>query len=31
MTCFDEIIRNDNKDLFECVYTHSKKIKRDFK
>lgn len=30
MTCFDEIIRTDNKDLLECVYSYTKKLKRNF-
>ncbi|CDW79760.1 ankyrin repeat protein [Stylonychia lemnae] len=31
MNCFDEIVRNDNKDLFECVYTLTKNMKRNLK
>lgn len=31
MSGFDEILRNDNLDLFECVYEHTKKIKRNYK
>jgi ankyrin repeat protein len=31
MTCFDEIIRTDNKDLLECVYHLTKNIKRNMK
>ena len=29
LTTFDEIVRNDHKDLFECVFPYAKKIKRD--
>lgn len=31
MNCFDEIIRNDNLELFECIYSYAKLIKRDMK
>ena len=31
MNCFDEIIRTDNKDLFECVFDLAKKVKRNLK
>jgi ankyrin repeat protein len=31
MTSFDEILRNDNIELFECVFEHTKKIKRNMK
>jgi ankyrin repeat protein len=31
MTCLDEIVRNDNRDLFECVFEHTKEIKRNLK
>ena len=29
LTAVDEIVRNDHKDLFECVFPYAKKIKRD--
>ena len=31
MNCFDEILRNDNVDLYECVYEYAKQIKRNLK
>ena len=31
MTVYDEIIRNDNSDLLECVYDHAKLVKRNMK
>jgi hypothetical protein len=31
MNCFDEIVRTDNFDLFQCVYEHTKGIKRNLK
>ena len=29
LTAFDEIIRNDHQELFECVWLHAKHVKRD--
>jgi hypothetical protein len=31
MSCFDEILRNDNLELYECVYELAKNIKRNIK
>lgn len=31
MSCFDEIIRQDNVDLLECVWEQAKAMKRDYK
>ena len=31
MDCFDEIIRSDNHELFECVYPLTKNITRNLK
>jgi ankyrin repeat protein len=31
MNCFDEMVRADNKDLFECVYLLTKNMKRNLK
>ena len=31
LSSFEELVRNDHKDLFECVYDHAKLIKRDLK
>ena len=29
LSCFDEIVRNDHSDLFECVWPYAKNLKRD--
>ena len=29
MSAFDEVVRNDHRDLLECVFPYTKKIKRD--
>ncbi len=29
MTSFDDIVKADNIDLLECVYEHTKNLKRD--
>lgn len=29
MTALHELVKCDNKDLFECVYDHAKNMKRD--
>ena len=31
MSSFDELVRNDHKDLFECVYDIAETVKRDLK
>ncbi len=31
MNCFDEIIKTDNLDLFQCVYPLTRNLKRNFK
>ena len=29
LSCFDEVVRSDNADLFECVWPYAKNLKRD--
>ena len=29
MSCFDEVVRNDHSELFECLWPYAKKIRRD--
>mmetsp|Transcript_26211 Transcript_26211/g.30627 ORF Transcript_26211/g.30627 Transcript_26211/m.30627 type:complete len:276 (+) Transcript_26211:63-890(+) len=29
LSCFDEIVRSDNSELFECIWPFAKKVKRD--